>query len=148
MTEQEELQYLTKEILEQGYLLSLGVCDDDGVWVADVIYVFDDELNLYWMSKPWRRHSEAIAKRSQVAGTVTVTRGPKDPDLGLQLSGRAMEVADIPFELVKAYFKKREKPEPAPEDDVLGEHVWYKLVPDHVELIHEPVFGRERKTIC
>ena len=62
------------EVLEQGYLMSLGTVDDRGVWVADVIYVFDDDLNLYWMSKTFRRHSETIDKtNSQVAGTITIS---------------------------------------------------------------------------
>ncbi|HBL39303.1 TPA: hypothetical protein DDZ10_01380 [Candidatus Uhrbacteria bacterium] len=69
------------------------------------------------------------------------------PDLGVQISGRAERVETIDFELVKKYFRKLGKPEPLPTDDVLGEHVWYRLVLDRIELIDEENFGYDRKTV-
>jgi uncharacterized protein YhbP (UPF0306 family) len=138
---------LTKKVLEAGYLLSLATTDKDGVWVADVIYTFDDDCNLYWMSTPERRHSKAIAKNPRVAVAITFAQKPADPDDGLQISGTAEQINDIPFEIVKRYFRKRNKPEPAPTDDVLGEHLWYKLTPDRIELLYEGEFGYDRQTV-
>ncbi len=46
-----DIKQLIKEVLERGYLMSLGTVDDGGVWVSDVIYVFDDDFTMYWMSK-------------------------------------------------------------------------------------------------
>jgi nitroimidazol reductase NimA-like FMN-containing flavoprotein (pyridoxamine 5'-phosphate oxidase superfamily) len=51
-----------KQVLEQGYILSLGTYDENGPWVADVRYISDDDFNIYWMSDPKFRHSEAIEK--------------------------------------------------------------------------------------
>ena len=51
-----DIKRLIKEVLEKGYLMSLGTVDEGGVWVSDVIYVFDDEFNLYWISDPDTRH--------------------------------------------------------------------------------------------
>lgn len=48
------------EILEKGYLMSLATVDEGGVWVADVIYVYDDAFTLYWMSSLEVRHSQAL----------------------------------------------------------------------------------------
>ena len=39
-----KLKELIKEVLEKGYLMSLATSDGGGVWVADVIYVYDDEF--------------------------------------------------------------------------------------------------------
>lgn len=50
------------EVLEQTYLMSLGIQDDGGVWVSDVIFIYDENLNIYWMSDPEARHSRAIIK--------------------------------------------------------------------------------------
>lgn len=80
------------EVLESGYLISLGTVDDGGVWVSELIYVYDDDLNIYWMSKPISRHSDAIQKNSGVAGTITVSNSISDPDLGLQIAGEVMKV--------------------------------------------------------
>ena len=143
-----KLYNITKQILERGYLLSLATVDAEGVWVADVIYTFDDDLNIYWMSKPWRRHSRAIEEEKNfVAGTITLTAGPNDPEASLQISGTAESVMEIPWKSVLTFFYKRQKPEPKQEEDFLGEHRWYKLVPNHIELIDGDSFGYDRQRV-
>lgn len=142
---------LALEALENGYLISLGICDADGPWVADVIYVHDDEMNIYWMSKPQRRHSIAIdGEYSHVAGSVTVSVRADQSDEGLQISGVAEKVESPSADLLKQWFKKRGKTFPLTEilhGIVLIDHDWYKLTPDRIELIHKEAFGRDRKTI-
>lgn len=36
-------------------------------WIANVYFVHDDSLNLYFMSKNWREHCLAIERNNQVA---------------------------------------------------------------------------------
>ena len=62
-----------QEVLNRGYLMSLGVQDAAGVWVSDVAYTSDDNLVIYWKSDPNSRHSQAILKNGHVAGTITVS---------------------------------------------------------------------------
>lgn len=144
----QEFREPIQQILEGTYVMSLATLDDEGVWVADVTYIADDELNIYWMSKPWRRHSAAIDKHNaQVAGTITLTTGPDQSDAGLQLSGKAEQVAEIPWECVERYFVKRRKPKPQHDDDILGEHLWYRLVPNKIELIYSKLYGQDRQTV-
>ena len=57
------IKSLITEVLEKGYLMSLATVDDGGVWVADVIFIYDDALNIYWMSDSDVRHSKAIVKK-------------------------------------------------------------------------------------
>ena len=38
----------TLEVLKQTHLMSLATVDDGGVWVSDVIFIYDDNLNIYW----------------------------------------------------------------------------------------------------
>src|SRR3989344_1765732 len=90
---------LIKEVLEKGYLMSLGTHDEGGVWVCDVIYIFDDEFNMYWMSKDSRRHSRAILINSSVAGTITVS-GQGENNLGIQFEGVAEKIEGSRFDLV------------------------------------------------
>ncbi|NQV89180.1 MAG: hypothetical protein HQ488_02570 [Parcubacteria group bacterium] len=141
-----DLQELVSEIMDESYLVSLAIADQEGVWVADVIFVRDEELNIYWLSKDWRRHSKAIENGTSVACTITSTKGPEDPDKGLQMIGQASRVDEIDYELVKKYFSKRNKPEPVDGENVIGDHFWYKLVPTKIELIYGPMFGNERQT--
>ena len=78
--------------MEKGYLISLGTVDDNGVWVADVIYVYDHELSIYWMSSPQSRHSLAIEKNSTISGTITASQTPGEKDFGVQLCGVAAKL--------------------------------------------------------
>lgn len=126
--------------LERGYLMSLGTVDNGGVWVSDVIYIFDDALNIYWMSDPDARHSKAIEANSQGAGTVTVNAAGQD-NLGVQFSGCARKIEGPRFDLALKHYAKRGKPAPAESDDVLQGDAWYMLTPEVMELIDEENFG-------
>ena len=142
-----ELLAFTREALSASYLMSLGVSDEQGPWVADVIFVHDDECNIYWMSTPDRRHSIVIAVNSQVAAAMAATTGPDMPDLGVQMSGIAEMIGAVPREVVLRYFRKRNKPEPAADFVVLEEHQWYILRSTRIELINESLFGYDRMRV-
>lgn len=144
----DELHQLTRTVLERGYLMSLGIVDADGPWVADVIYIFDDDFNLYWMSTTDRRHSKAIDDgHNRVAAAIAVTQGPEMPDEGLQISGTAQRVNERSLELLKMWMKKKKEPVTTAIGAVLTGHVWYKLVPDCIELIYQEKFGYDRQRV-
>lgn len=143
---QEELKNLIKEVLEKGYLMSLGTVDEGGVWVADVIYIFDDDFNIYWMSDPEVRHSTAVLKNPQAAGTITVS-WDKDRELGLQFNGVVEKIEGPRYDLALKHYAKRDKPQPAESDDVLEGDSWYVLKPKFFELINSQLFGFEKQKI-
>lgn len=135
-----------KEVLEKGYLMSLATIDDGGVWVADVIYVFDDELNVYWMSDPDARHSKALITSSNVAGTISVS-GQGEDNLGIQFGGIAQKIDSTRYDLAKKHYAKRKKPQPQENDDVLRGDSWYILKPKKIELIYEKLFGFNKQQL-
>lgn len=135
------------EILEKGHLMSLATVDEGGVWVADVIYVYDDALTLYWMSSPEVRHSYALLQNPQVAGTITVSNGAGEPNLGIQFSGRAEKIEGARHDLATKHLRKRGRPEPKETDDVLDGDSWYKLTPSKLELVDEEHLGFEKRTL-
>ena len=142
-----DLLALAHEALSTSYLMSLGVVDAEGPWVADVIFVHDDECNVYWMSTSDRRHSIAIESNPNVAAAITVATKPGEPDLGVQMSGVAEVIDSVPREVVLKYFRKRDKPEPAENFVVLEGHYWYVLRPMQIELIDEARFGYDRQRV-
>jgi uncharacterized protein YhbP (UPF0306 family) len=136
------------EVLKNGYLLSLGTHDEGGVWVADVIYIYDDKLNLYWMSHPKFRHSQAINKNSHVAGTITVGNSSKEKDFGLQLEGKAEKLSGKRPDLIyKDMIKKGRKISKNPIGGILAGYSWYKLTPTKIELIDEINFKFKKQTL-
>ncbi len=142
-----DLLILTCETLDASYLMSLGVSDEQGVWVADVIFVCDDDLNVYWMSTVDRRHSVAIESNPNVAAAITATMQPGEPDRGVQMSGVAEMTDSVPREVILRYFHKRNKPEPAEDFVVSEEHQWYVLRPTRIELIDQARFGYDRQKV-
>ncbi|MDO8565504.1 MAG: pyridoxamine 5'-phosphate oxidase family protein [bacterium] len=135
------------EVLSKGYLMSLATQDDGGVWVADVIYVYDDNLNIYWMSDPEVRHSVAILKNNQVAGTITVTNKGEKLELGIQFSGQAEKIDGTRYDLAVKQMVKRGHPEPKETDDVLEGDSWYMLRPIKIDLIDTENFGWEKSKL-
>jgi uncharacterized protein YhbP (UPF0306 family) len=141
-----DIKNLIKEVLEKGYLMSLGTHDEGGVWVCDVIFVHDDELNIYWMSKLHRRHSKAVLVNAKVAGTITVS-GQGEDNLGIQFEGFAEKLEGSNDMLAKKHYTKRKKPEPKETDDVLDGGSWYKMKPKKIELINEKLFGFDKQKV-
>ncbi len=142
----EEIKPLIKQILEKGYLMSLATIDDSGVWVSDVIYIYDENLNIYWMSDPKARHSAALQKNPGVAGTITVS-GQGENNLGIQFKGVAIKIEGPRFDLATKHYAKRKKPTPKESDDVLQGDSWYQLKPGSIELIHEELFGFKKQKV-
>ncbi len=141
-----DIKKLILEVLQKGYLMSLGTYDEGGVWVCDVIYIFDEDLNIYWMSKSDRRHSKAIGASPDVAGTITIS-AQGEYNLGIQFAGTAEKIEGGRFDLAKKHYVKRRKPEPKESDDVLKGSSWYMIKPKKIELIHEELFGFEKQQL-
>lgn len=141
------IKQLVSEVLETGYLMSLATYDNGGVWVSDVIYVYDDELNIYWMSDSDTRHSQAILKNPQVAGTVTIS-GKGEDNLGIQFEGAAEKIEESRPDLAIKHRVKRGKPLPKLGQDILenGE-LWYVVKPEKIELIYEKLFGFNKQKL-
>lgn len=142
--EKDAVKKLILEVLDKGYLMSLATIDAGGVWASDVIYVYDDELNIYWMSDPDVRHSQAIINNRQVAGSITVSDRGED-NLGIQFAGIAEKIDETRHDLATKHYKKRNKPTPKETDDILQGDSWYLLRPKKIELICERLFGFEKQ---
>ena len=139
----ETIEELVKQVLEQGYVMSLATLDHQGLWVADVMYVHDDHLNVYWISKTSTRHSQAIQRCRVVAGSITLSQQPKDPDKGLQFSGLAEQLKNDSSEITARYCQKTGKEHFSLNTD----EAWYQLTPTKMELIYEPYFGFEKRIV-
>ena len=134
------------EVLEKTHLMSLATRDAGGLWVADVVFIFDDDLNVYWMSSPQTRHLKAISENGEAAGTITFSTASKMPNLGIQFSGSAEKIDGPRYDLALKHMKKRSHPEPKETDDVPHGNSWYVLRPLKIDLIDEEHFGYEKKT--
>ena len=135
------------KILKNTHLMSLATKDDGGLWVSDVVFIFDDDLNIYWMSDPDVRHSKAILNNNKVAGTITFSTKSKESNLGIQFSGIANKVEGSRYDLAIKHLEKRGYPKPKETDDVLQGDSWYILKPSKIDLIDEENYGYDKKSL-
>ena len=140
-----EIKDLIKEVLEKGYLMSLATLDNGGAWVSDVIYIHDDNLDIYWMSHAQTRHSKAILENPKIAATITVN-GPGEDNLGIQFEGVAQKIDGEREDLVEKHYNKRKKPKPIGSNGLHGAS-WYIIKPTKIELIHEKHFGFDKQKL-
>lgn len=141
------LKEMVRKILEDAFVVSIGVVDEQGPWVADVTYVHDDQFNIYWVSMPQTRHSKAIEKSGKAAATITASWTPGE-ERSIQIEGHAQRVDGPLFEYEKKLRAKRGKPLPQTPGEVTADgHEWYVLKPVRIELIHNQPFGYERQTV-
>src|SRR3989338_10388225 len=145
------IKKLIEEILSKGYEMSLATTDEGGIWVSDVVYVYDTSFNIYWRWKVRKRHSKAIEKDSQVSATITTSvHGGKNE--GLQIDGEAQKVKGS-VEMFVSHLHKRYGEIPhtmhIDENNKLTdpEISWYKLKPTKIELIYEKYYGFDKQVI-
>lgn len=65
-----DIEQIIREYIDKTVHMSLATVRDNKPWVCEVHFGYDDELNLYWISKTSRRHSQEIAANPYVAGTI------------------------------------------------------------------------------
>ena len=135
------------EVLDKSYLMSLATQDDNGPWVADLIFIHDEKPNIYWMSDSEARHSKAILKKNNVAGSITLSTKSKDKNLGIQFEGFAEQLKGVQFELLVKHLAKSGYPIPklSQAKKILDGDCWYKLTPSRIFLIDEENFEYERR---
>jgi uncharacterized protein YhbP (UPF0306 family) len=142
-----DLKSIVTQILEQGYLMSLATSDADGLWVSDVVYVFDEYFNLYWLSMPDTRHSQAIIKNNQIACSITISNNQGEANVGIQVAGTAQKLETNDLELATRHLAKRKR-EISDAQAILSKgQSWYKLTPKLIDVIYEPLWGFKKQKL-
>ncbi len=125
--------------------MQLATLSDDQPWVSTVYFVADDELNLYWLSWPSRRHSKEIAAHDKVAAAIVIKFD--QPIIGLQIEGKAEKVnnAATVAEVMELYVAKYGAGEKFYDNFVSGknQHHMYRLRPSLFVLMDEVNFKEE-----
>lgn len=111
-------------------------------WICTVYYVLDDELNLYWLSWPNRRHSLEIVSNNKVAITVPIKFDV--PVIGVQAEGMASKVTEASQveAVMKKYVKKYNSGKNFYTNFLAGnnQHEMYKFTPRIYQLFDEVNF--------
>ncbi|HSX23712.1 MAG TPA: pyridoxamine 5'-phosphate oxidase family protein, partial [Candidatus Saccharimonadales bacterium] len=90
-----DVEQTIREYLPGVIHMSLATSAGNKPWVCEVHYAFDVELNLYFRSKPSRRHSQEIAQNPNVAGNIVEAHGLTDKPRAVYFEGRAEPLEEV-----------------------------------------------------
>lgn len=139
MTSDEAITKVREYLQGSATTLQIATVCDGQPWVASVYFVVDDDLNVYWLSWPERRHSQDIAVNPRVAAVVAVKQD--QPVIGVQFAGNAEIVTDIDsvHKVAPLYVAKYGQGEKFVEHYEAGtnRHQLYRLTPSEVQLFDE-----------
>jgi uncharacterized protein YhbP (UPF0306 family) len=131
-------QYVTGD----ARVMQLATVSGNQPWICTVYYVADDELNLYWLSLPTRRHSQEIKEHPKVAAAIAIKHDK--PVIGIQVEGDAEEVADTKTVagIMKKYVAKYEAGQGFYDNFMAGknQHKLYRIRPRLFVLFDEENF--------
>jgi len=150
MDKNPDLRHLIEEILRDSREMVLATFSSKGPWVATLVFGHDDKFNLYWMSQDSVRHSQEIAKNSQVAAVVN-KQPTGENSKGLQIEGNAYKLeTEEEIGAAREFFAKRGGVEKLPKTPKDAEPItpgssWYVLKPGKIYIFYGPLFGYDRK---
>lgn len=75
--------------------MSLGTSANNIPWVCEVHFAYDQQLNLYFRSKPSTRHSQEIASNPLVAGNIVKQHELSDAVVGVYFEGSAEMLQNV-----------------------------------------------------
>lgn len=127
-----DLRKLIEDYLKEGRMMMVATVVGDQPWNCTLMFVSDENSNLYWISTLDTRHSKEIQKHKKVAAAIPI----KYMDLtvvGLQVEGDAELVKNLAEikRAIRLYVDKFNRGEDWYEDFIAGknEHKLYKIKP-------------------
>lgn len=129
--------------------MQLATSSNAQPWVCNVYYVTDEELNMYWLSFPSRRHSRELAKNPKAAITIAVKT--EQPVIGVQAAGEAKLITEQETvrEIAARYVDKHGIGKEFYTNFLSGKnkHSLYRFKPKTFVLFDEVHFPGERQQI-
>ena len=89
------IESIVREYIDKSFHLSLGTCVDNKPWVCEVHFAYDNDLNLYFISKSSTRHGVEIMANPNVSGTIVKQHEMGQKPVGVYFEGKAMALGEI-----------------------------------------------------
>jgi uncharacterized protein YhbP (UPF0306 family) len=128
-----DIKLVIKGFLKKTRMMQVATCVNNQPWSCTVYFAFDENLNLYWISKPNTRHSKEIAKNPKVAGVIVYDQQPPQKSIkGLSFEGIAEVLNGSDEEKASKYYIKQLKRENTLLQDIRSgknPHKFYRITP-------------------
>ena len=136
-----------KNIVETNLYCSLSTCTPDGEpWISPVLFVYDENWNLYWSSAIISKHSQNIySNGGKVAIAIYGSPIPEGTGQGLYFTGTAQEVENVEVaeQIIGWVSQRTGKPNPKTPADYLEDSPrrFYRFVPKEVWVTGERILS-------
>src|SRR5690606_20861968 len=91
----EQIEPIIREYIKDIVHMSIATCVNNKPWISEVHYAYDDDLNLYFISRPSRRHSLEIAANDQIAGNIIKQHKVGEDVRGVYFEGTIEILKDV-----------------------------------------------------
>ncbi len=124
-----DIEGLIREYIEKTVHMSLATVSDDKPWVCEVHFGYDDNLNIYFVSKQTTRHCREIAANKHVAGNIVKQHTLEDSPYGVYFEGYAQIIENPSDEELDRYCTrlKRDKKELQKTLNIDNGHRMYRI---------------------
>lgn len=126
--------------------MTLATSEDNVPWAATVMFSYDSDFNIYFISVPNSRKTKNIKTNPRVSVAVNEYVHKAGFTLGLQIEGKAIMLNKEKDKKELELFRKRFDW----ADDFLHDHELYKIVPEKIYYLDDEKFGpggREELTL-
>ncbi len=104
-----DIEKIVREYIDKSPHMSIATVSGDRPWVCEVHFAYDENLNLYFRSQPFRRHSQEIAANPHVAGNIVRQHALDEYPHAIYFEGDTEMVTDEGiFQEIYGYFKQRQ----------------------------------------
>ena len=149
----EDIKQIILDYVKSVELMTVCSVSRNKPWCATVFFAFDSKLNLYFLSRNYRRHSKEIVKNPNVAGTIFSQDFEfGKPVKGIQFEGVCKRQSAKSINKYLLYMKRYPKAIEHATMDALrtsnekGISLW-KIVPKRIKIHDEKLFGSEGREL-
>jgi uncharacterized protein YhbP (UPF0306 family) len=147
--DQGQIKELLKKLYQDAPIFNLSTSIGDQPWTCTLIFVWDEDLNMYWLSSADARHSKNIEQNPKVSATITMVESDGKGRMA-QIEGVCTVVEDDQRRVeADQNFKVRHHMAGLMTIDEALEETkklkLYQLKPTAIHLTHEPLFGRGKQ---
>lgn len=142
-----DIRKMALDYMNEVHLMSLSTCSNEKPWTTTVFFAFDEDLNLFFISNSFRRHSKEIETNPNVSGSIVKPHDSvENPKIGIQFEGIARvanrEEAQNAFDIFMGRFPKAEVHIPSVDEMFTNEKISkiYKIIPSKIIWFDEKNF--------
>ena len=106
-----DVEKIVREYIAKTPHLSLGTSHDNKPRVCEVNFIYDDALNLYFISGKDSSHAIEVAHNPAVAGSIVMQHDKAAPPRGIYFEGSAYQFVDPSPDQIQNYARQHGRDE-------------------------------------